>query len=210
MSKRPVTTADRFRFSCSLNAAGQVLCYSYAWAASAWAEAAIRATRWASMAGTSRSLTRPTQVVTVKVWNSLKEMDGQVVQTPSSDPVVMGSFVKVAVNATNVGSPAADGMLIAPIDPDAEYVTGSAYGGATPLTAMAAAQLAAAKGLTDLAARANGAAPHDVVAVAWMGPVATGEELMFGFTVKVTAMSGELQHDVAVFDGATFIHAIVG
>ena len=43
-----------------------------------------------------------------------------------------------------------------------------------------------------------------------MGAVATGEELNFGFTVKVTAMSGELQHDVAVYDGATFINAIVG
>ena len=43
-----------------------------------------------------------------------------------------------------------------------------------------------------------------------MGAVATGEEINFGFNVKVTAMSGELQHDVAVFDGATFINAIVG
>ena len=146
----------------------------------------------------------------VKIWNSMYEFEGSVTQTGSTNPVVEGTYVDVDVTATNIGGAVADGMLIAPIDPDAEYVTGSAYGGATPLTASAAAKLAADKGLTDLAARAAGAAPDDVVAVAWMGAVATGEELNFGFKVKVTAMSGELQHDVAVFDGATFINAIVG
>jgi hypothetical protein len=90
------------------------------------------------------------------------------------------------------------------------YVPGSAYGGAMPLTAEFAGELAQKRGLTELAARAANAAPNDVVAVAWSGAVATGEEVDFGFTAKVTAMSGELQHDVAVYDGATFINAIAG
>ena len=71
------------------------------------------------------------------------EFDGMVDQTGSTNPVVEGTYVDVDVTATNIGGAVADGMLIAPIDPDAEYVTGSAYGGATPLTASAAAKLAA-------------------------------------------------------------------
>ncbi len=201
---------DRFRFGCSLNAIGQVLCYSYASGLGTPGGSGNPGNSLAQYGWHVEILDQTDSTATVRVWNSMYEFEGTVDQTGSTNPVVEGTYVDVDVTATNIGGTVADGMLIAPIDPDAEYVTGSAYGGATPLTAMAAAQLAAAKGLTDLAARANGAAPDDVVAVAWMGPVATGEELMFGFTVKVTAMSGELQHDVAVFDGATFINAIVG
>jgi hypothetical protein len=146
----------------------------------------------------------------IKFWNSMYEFEGMVEQTGSTTPVVEGTYVDVDVTATNIGGAVADGLLIAPIDPDTMYVPGSAYGGAMPLTAEYAAQLAASKGLADLAARAANAPADDVVAVAWSGPVATGEELNFGFTVKVTAMSGEVQHDVAVYDGATFINAIVG
>ena len=77
-----------------------------------------------------------------------------------------------------------------------------------------AAQLIQERGLQGVEALAgvdlSGNSPDDVVAVAWAGPMAVGEIVNFGFTVKVTAMSGEVQHDVAVFDGATFLATIAG
>ncbi|HNS02625.1 MAG TPA: immune inhibitor A [Anaerolineae bacterium] len=146
----------------------------------------------------------------VKIWNSMFEFDGSVQQAGRTNPVVEGTYIDVDVMATNIGGAVADGLFLAPIDPDAMYVDGSAEGGAYPLNAAAAAQLAAARGLTDLAARAEGAAPDEVVAVAWSGPVPTGGEVAFGFTVKAMVASGEVQHDVAAFDGATFINAIAG
>jgi immune inhibitor A len=155
-------------------------------------------------------LSQTDEQATIKIWNTMFEFEGMVEQTGSTNPVVVGTYVDVDVMATNIGGAVADGLLVTPIDPDTMYVPGSAYGGAMPLTAEYAAQLAAAKGLTDLAALAAAAAPEDVVAVAWSGPVGTGEEVAFGFTVKVMAMSGEVQHDVAVYDGATFINDIAG
>ena len=69
-----------------------------------------------------------------------------------------------------------DTLAIIPIDPDTMYVRVAPM--VAPCRSPApAAKLAAEKGLTDLAARAAGAAPDDVVAVAWMGAVATGEAL---------------------------------
>ena len=50
------------------------------------------------------------------------EFSGMVDQTGSTTPVVEGTYVDVDVTATNIGGAVADGMLIAPIDPDAMYV----------------------------------------------------------------------------------------
>ena len=210
-SRRPATTAPIACASAVRSTpTGQTLCYSYATGLGYAGGTGNPGDSLAQYGWHVEILDQTDSMATVKIWNSMYEFEGTVDQTGSTNPVVEGTYVDVDVTATNIGGALADGMLIAPIDPDTMYVAGSAYGGATPLTAAYAAELAQKRGLADLAARAAGAAPDDVVAVAWMGPVATGEELNFGFTVKVTAMSGEVQHDVAVFDGATFINAITG
>jgi hypothetical protein len=123
--------------------------------------------------------------------------------------VVPGAYIDLDVSVTNnTPDDIMDFLALAPIDPDTVYVMGSATGGAMPLTAVEAAQLAAEKGLPELAAKAAGRAPEDVVAVAWMGPLAVGETVDFGFQVRVVSSSGEVQHDVALFDGATFLASL--
>ena len=119
-------------------------------------------------------------------------------QSASTNPVVPGTYIAVDVSAVNTAASVADALLLAPIDPETMYVMGSASNGAMPLTAAEAA----AKGWTDLAA---GRAPEDVVAVGWMGSLMLGDRVTFGFQVRVIASSGEVQHDVALFDGATFL-----
>ena len=133
--------------------------------------------------------------------------DGSVMLSGSTNPVVVGTYVDVSAAISNVVDSAIDTLAIIPIDPDTMYVSGSAYGGAMPLTGTQAAQMAAEKGLTDLAARAA-AAPDDVVAVAWAGMMDPGDGAMFGFTAKVTSMSGAVEMDMAIYDGATFLQAI--
>jgi hypothetical protein len=41
--------------------------------------------------------------------------------------------------------------------------------------------------------------------VGWSGPFLFGDMVAFGFQVRVVSNSGEVQHDVALFDGATFV-----
>ncbi len=147
---------------------------------------------------------------TIRFWNAMTDFDGMVTQTASTNPAVMGTYVDVMVNATNIGSALPDGLFMVPVDPDTEYVMGSAYGGAYPLTAAYAAQLAAEKGLTDLANLAVEAGPEDVVAVAWSGEIPTGFNVDFGFAVKITNAPSEVRHTAAIFDGATLVSNVGG
>jgi hypothetical protein len=131
------------------------------------------------------------------------EIFGAVAQTASTSPVVPGTYIDVDVSASNSNGDLADALFLAPIDVDTMYVDGSAYGGAMPLTAAYAAE----NGMADLAA---GRAPEDVVAVGWAGSFFNGDLVDFGFQVQVVASSGEVQHDVALFDGATFVTSFAG
>jgi subtilisin family serine protease len=131
------------------------------------------------------------------------EIFGDVSQTASTSPVVPGAYIAVDFSASNSGADILDAFFVAPIDLDTMYVMGSAYGGAMPLTAMEAAE----RGMTDLAA---GRAPEDVVAVGWAGPFYNGDMVDFGFRVHVMTSSGEVQHDVALFDDAVFVTEFVG
>jgi hypothetical protein len=131
----------------------------------------------------------------------LREFQGQVTQASNTNPTVIGSTVGVRVEVNNVGS-LVDALFVLPIDPDTSYVVGSAYGGAMPLTAAYTVQLAAERGLADLAGLASNAAPDDVVAVAFVGDVGTGERLDLGFSVKVTRQSGSVFHAMDMFDGS--------
>ena len=147
---------------------------------------------------------------TVKIWNSMYQFDGMVSQTPSTNPAVMGTYLDVNVNTTNTGGAVEDALFMVPVDPDTEYVMGSAYGGAYPLTAAYAAQLAAEKGLTDLADAAAGRNPDDVVAVAWSGEVPTGFNVDFGFATQITNAPATVQYTAAIFNGATLIGSVDG
>ncbi len=146
----------------------------------------------------------------IKFWNAMTEFDGMVTQTASTNPAVMGTYLDVNVNTTNTGGAVADALFMVPVDPDTEYVMGSAYGGAYPLSAAYAAQLAAEKGLTDLANAAEGRNPDDVVAVAWSGEVPTGFNVDFGFATQVTNAPATVQYTAAIFDGATLIGSVDG
>lgn len=143
----------------------------------------------------------------VRIWNAPFEFDGMITQTAGTNPVVRGTRIDVNFQATNVGG-SIDAFVVMPLDEDEMYVAGSAYGGATPLTAAYLGQLASERGLNELASRAASAAADDVVAIAYMGPVATGEMLDFGFMTEVTSMSGSIHHSAAIFDGSHFIQDI--
>ena len=147
---------------------------------------------------------------TIRFWNALTDFDGLVTQTPSTNPAVIGTYVDVSLDATNIGSALDDALFLVPVDPDSMYIAGSAWGGAFPLTAAYAAQLAVERGLTDLADMAAAAMPDDVVAVAWIGETPTGYTVDFGFTVQVANAPAELQHTAAVFDGATLVASVDG
>ena len=150
---------------------------------------------------------------TAAVFTTTPRINGSVTQTASTTPVVHGTYVDVAVSLTNNSdADIPDAFAIVPIDPDTEYVMGSATGGAYPVNARYATQLIRERGLQGAEALSgldlSGKSPDEVVAVAWAGPLALNETIDFGFTVKVTAMSGEVQHDVTIFDGATFLGSI--
>ncbi len=88
---------------------------------------------------------------------------GTVTQTPSTNPVVIGTYIDVDCLCHQLRRyDLADALFLVPIDPDTEYVSGSAYGGAYPLTAAYAAQLAVEKGLADLATQ-----PKDAILTTW-------------------------------------------
>lgn len=86
---------------------------------------------------------------TTAVFSNPETVSGSVTQTASTNPVVMGTYIDVAVNASNNGPDIADALFLAPVDPDTVYVAGSAYGGAFPLTAVHVAKLATDKGLPE-------------------------------------------------------------
>lgn len=128
----------------------------------------------------------------IRVWRSPFEFEGVVSQTANTQPVVHGTTVRVDVHAVNIGG-AVEGRLVVAIDPDTEYVEGSATGGATPITA----DEAAAAGRPAVATRR---AAGEVVAVALERPVATAVAVDFGFVVRVRSPRGEVQHQVEIFD----------
>ncbi|MCB0255899.1 MAG: immune inhibitor A [Anaerolineae bacterium] len=147
---------------------------------------------------------------TIRFWNAMTDFDGMITQTPSTNPVVVGTYVDVALSATNIGGALQDALIVVPIDTDSVYVPGSAYGGAFPVTAAYAAQLAIEHGLTDLTALATSAMPDDVVAVAWMGDAPTSDMIDFGFSVQITNAPAEVQHSADVYDGLTLVASIDG
>ena len=133
----------------------------------------------------------------IAVWQSKWEVDGSITQIPNADPLMYGDTVDVEVMATNIATGNGDGLVMVPIDNATTYVEGSAWGGAKPLTAAQVAELSARYDLGNEFS-VQQADADAVVAVAWEGPIGTGEEVNFGFTVEVTQYDGFVHHS-AVF-----------
>jgi immune inhibitor A len=198
-----------FRMNCSLNALGQNLCYGYGGGLGYDGGSGNPGDVMGQYGWHVQIVDQTDQIATVRVWNSLKEIMGEVRQTPSSDPLVLGSTVKVDVHATNVGSPV-NGLFIAPLDDEEAYVEGSATGGAFPVTAAQARELAGSAGVASVEGLRSDAAAGEIVAMAAMAKPGAGGAVHFGFTTVVTEATGDIHHSVAVFDGSTFLNALHG
>ncbi len=121
--------------------------------------------------------------------------------------VTTGSHIDVNVKATNIGG-VMDAFFFVPIAANVAYVPDSVYGGAYPVTASAAAALAAKHGMANLAAP-EGAAADTVVGVAYEGVgLATGGMVDFGFHVEVMASAGSFQHTATVSAGGKLVKTI--
>ena len=190
--------ALRFRYGCSLNAAGQVLCYGYPSGLGYAGGTGNPGDQMAQYGWHVQILKQTDSTAKLRIWNAPVDIDGKVMQTPDSKPVILGTDVDVNVKATNVGG-MMNGFFFVPISPNAAYVPDSVYGGAYPVTAGAAQALAAKHGIANLVAPA-GVAVGAVVGVAYDAPaLATGGTVDFGFHVEATTNTGTIQHTAAVY-----------
>jgi hypothetical protein len=139
---------------------------------------------------------------TVRVWNSMLELDDQFSAAPAS--VVQGAEIEYAYQVEqNIGS-AVYALVIVPLAEAVEYVPGSVSGGAMPLPVGISAERAAAiyaqggkAALEELAAGQAG----EIGAIAWDGgQLATGEGGGgFGFSVKALT-TGQVDLEAVVYD----------
>lgn len=119
---------------------------------------------------------------TVKIWNATTEVVASISVSP--DTFTVGQTATVAVSNMNNGGAESGLLHVVGIDRNlVSYVDGSVYGGAFPISvpAGAAAQMYKAGGV---AALKNAYSPDSgVVAIAYVGDMATGQEVNFGFDV---------------------------
>ena len=105
--------------------------------------------------------------------------------TVEPDTAIVGETVTVHAHAMNDGGAAMGVMHIVPIDHNlVSYVDGSAFGGAFPISIPLGEALRLFQAGGEKALRAA-SATSTVVAVAWIGDQAAGEEVHFGFQAKV-------------------------
>jgi immune inhibitor A len=138
---------------------------------------------------------------TVRIWNSMKELDDTFSVTPTS--VIKGGEIDYTYEIhQNIGS-AVNALVVIPLDTAiVEYVPGSVSGDAILLpVGMSTQQLVAVyaegglQALKELAVSQAG----EIGALAWTGLLATGEgDVQIGFSVKVTA-SGPEQVDMTAY-----------
>ena len=190
---------SRFRFGCTLNSAGQVLCYSFAAGLGYKGESGNPGELGAQYGWHVQILSQTEMTATVRIWNSMVEADTAFAADKSStktDDTVKYSFDL----KKNEGVPL-DLFACAPLDTSrVGYVPFSGKGGAVPLP-MPCEQFAAAlkQGPVALAQETRGGGPEPV-AVAWTANVPAGGAGSFSFGVKVKAVSGELSQNLLLFD----------
>jgi 2',3'-cyclic-nucleotide 2'-phosphodiesterase (5'-nucleotidase family) len=131
-------------------------------------------------------------------------MNAWIKQTPGALVMTQGSEVKVRVMAHNIGQ-ANDAFLYVPLNANVAYVPDSVTGGAYPVTAGAAAMLAAKHG-TALSVP-EGAPANEVIGVAYDAPgFQPGDIVNFDFKVTVTTNDeGTIEHFLTISaDGKLF------
>jgi hypothetical protein len=185
---------DRFRFNCfTLNAAGQTLCYSYA-AGLGYAGSTGNPGEIAAQYGWHvQILDQSDSMATVKIWNSMTQVDAAISVDP--DVAAVGSTVNVDVSNSNAGTALTGVLAMVPLETSKlAYVDGSVYGDAFPIgiPIEQAGELFAQGGIDAL--KATVTPESGVVAVAWVGDHMTGAEVNFGFqaVVQVGAADGAL------------------
>ena len=94
---------DRFRFGCSLNAAGQVLCYCYATGLGYTGGTGNPGDQLAQYGWHVQIVEQTDSTAKLRIWNALVDVDGKLTQTPDSKPVTSGTDIDVNVKATNIG-----------------------------------------------------------------------------------------------------------
>ncbi len=181
-----------FRFNCStLNAAGQLLCYGYGGGLGYPGSTGNPGEIAAQYGWHVQILSQTDSTATVKIWNSMTQVDAAISVTPAVAAV--GSTVSVDVRNLNAGVPLTNVLALAPIETGKlAYVDGSVYGGAFPI-GIPVEEAAAAFAKGGVQALKNSVTPESgVVAVAWVGDQMTGEEVAFGYqaTVQVGAADG--------------------
>ncbi len=126
---------------------------------------------------------------------------GNIVQTADADPLVYGSTIAIAAEATNYSGAAQEVFLLVPLDDEVSYVAGSATNGAFPLTGGQLAALGYGLGAQ--------AANPDVIAVAWSGAIENSESATFDFAVEVSAnAAGSVQHRLITPQGTFYSHML--
>ncbi|MGB4979765.1 MAG: M6 family metalloprotease domain-containing protein [Anaerolineae bacterium] len=118
----------------------------------------------------------------VKIWNAATEVEAMITVTP--DTFAVGQTATVAVSNVNNGGAETGLLHVVGIDRSlVSYVDGSVYGGAFPISVPdgVAAQMFKTGGA---AALKNAYSPDSgVVAIAYVGDMAAGQEVNFGFDV---------------------------
>jgi hypothetical protein len=174
---------DRFRFNCSqLNLAGQLVCYSYATGLGYAGSSGNTGETMVQYGWYVQILNQSDDRATVRIWNV--KMDPAITVDPETAPV--GSTVTVDVRNHNAGDLQTGLLQVVPIDTaQLAYVDGSVYGGAFPIGVPMerAREIFLAGGVEALK---NTVTPESgIVAVAWIGDQAAGQEVNFGFQAEV-------------------------
>ncbi len=177
---------DRFRFGCSTNAIGQVLCYSYATGLGYAGGSGNPGDYNVDYGWHVQILSQTEQTATLKIWNThyFGAYAPNKTEAKSNDTLTYSYQM-----SGNQGSEASI-FACAKLDPaKVAYVAGSATNGAVALTQPCDAvstRLAAGQGLEQVTA----SAADPVLAVAWVGYVPNGGSASFAFNVKPTIAVG--------------------
>ena len=195
---------DRFRFGCSLNAAGQVLCYSYATGIGVKGDTGNPGDDLAQYGWHVEILSQTDS--TAKLQHLERHVRSRRCHHAdrTANPVRRADDIDVHVQAKNIGG-MMDAFFYVPLSPNVAYVDDSANGGAYPVTSAQAAALAAKHGMS-LAAIPQGAA-GTVVGVAYVTQdLATGAMADFSFQVQATVGAGTISHTATVSVGGRVVN----
>ncbi len=171
---------DRFRFGCSTNAIGQVLCYSYATGLGYAGGTGSPAEVGGDYGWRVQILSQTDMTATLQIWNS--HYFGA--YGPNKTEAKSNETLTYSYQMTGNQGSGLSIFACASLDPaKVAYVAGSATNGAVALTQPCSAvssSLGAGQGLE----QASASAADPVIAVGWVGYVPNGGSTSFAFDVK--------------------------